>query len=366
MAGRRNRSNTSLWALRAVRVGAACGFLVTAGCAVHTMTPADPSVVQARAQHTQWSAVPDFDYPRGEIPFQNHLEGRGATDDYTERQLTIPSIGRGDRSDGTIRARYLRSELPGPKPLVIVLPIYARFTYPSRKLAAFLQRRSGGAVHIVDVEGRNFLIDWERALVSDDEDEFMGLFRQGAENERNAVIDIRRLIDWAEQRPEIDADRVALVGFSRSAIVAGLVATQEPRLKATVLMMGGAHPHQIIARCDGDRTSAVRDSVRTRFGWDGDELERRLGELFHGVDAAAYPGRVDPESVLIFEATRDECIPQTSREALKEAMGRPATFGIDRKHRQAFIGITPLGGRWIFHRTWDFLAERFGIVEDPS
>jgi dienelactone hydrolase len=281
--------------------------------------------------------------------------------EYSERELTIPSYGDNGQLDHEIRARYLRSDLPGPRPLVIVLPIYARFTYPSRRVGNFIQRKSDGAVHVLDVEGKSFLIDWVALAETDDEDRFMELLREGIDRERITVIDIRRLIDWAEQRPEIDADRVALVGFSRSAIVAGIVATQEPRLAATVLMMGGAHPHRIIARCDGARTTAVHANVMDRFGWDQDELERRIEGIFEPVDAANYAGRVDPESVLIFEAARDECVPESSRDALKTAMGNPKTYSLDTKHRTAFLAITPLGGNWLCRRTWDFLEERFEL-----
>jgi hypothetical protein len=70
---------------------------------------------------------------------------------------------------------------------------------------------------------------------------------------------------------------------------------------------------------------------------------------------------VDPETVLIFEAGKDECIPKSSREALKETMGYPMTYSIDRKHRQAFLDLTPLGGNWLCHRTWEFLQDRFDL-----
>lgn len=331
------------------------------GCATHTMTPVSTPAGQSAARGTERSPDPRYSYTHEEIQFENHVLGRGATADYSERMLTFPSVGDNGQDGNEVRARYLRSEVAGPRPLVIVLPIYARFTYPSRKMAKFLQKRSEGGVHVLDVEGNDFLIDWATLAETDDEEAVLELFRQGIERERITVIDIRRLIDWAEQRPEIDATRVGLVGFSRSAIVAGIVATQDERLTATVLMMGGAHPDQIIAQCDGVRTSAVHENVQRRFGWDQDELERQIHDLFAVVDSANYPDRVDPATVLIFEAGKDECIPESSREALREAMGGPKVFSIDRKHRRAFLDITPLGGNWLCHRTWDFLQERFDI-----
>jgi dienelactone hydrolase len=356
----------SRWTRRTAITVVSLALAAAAGCTSHTLRPANTTADRLRiAQHGS-TADAVYRYTPVEVPFDNHLIGRGRTPDYTERELTIPSVGDNGQDGGIVRARYFRSELEGRKPLVIVLPIYARFTYPSRRMATFLQKRSRGAVHVLDVEGRRFLIDWPALIETDRPDRFLDIFRRGIEREQNVVVDIRRIIDWAEQRPEIDGSRVALIGFSRGAIVAGIVATQEPRLAATVLMMGGARPHEIIARCDGKRTSKVRRNAERSFGWDADELEQRLAELFEPVDAASYPGRVDPDSVLIFEATRDECIPESARTALWEAMGRPTTYEMHYRHRMAFAAITPLGGSWLCHRTWDFLRERFDLRQNPA
>jgi dienelactone hydrolase len=307
-----------------------------------------------------------FGYEREVVPFENHVVGRGKTPEYTHRTLTMPSIGDNGQKREKIRARFFKSELSGPRPLVIVLPIYARFTYPSRRMCDFLQSESRGAVHVLDVEGRQFLFDWPAMIETEEQSAFLDLFEQGVEREEVVIIDIRRLVDWAEQHPDIDGSRVAIIGFSRGAIVAALAATQESRLAATVLMMGGARPHEIVARCDGERTSEVQRHVLQSFGWEPEELERRLEGILTSVDAANYPGRVDPASVLIVEASEDECIPESSRSALRQAMGRPMTYQVHARHRMAFIGITPLGGNWLCHRTWDFLEQRLDVASTPD
>jgi dienelactone hydrolase len=325
------------------------------------VTPAQSVADVAGHASQSVGADPRYEYNRGEVPFENHLLGEGVTPEYSKRLVTIPSTGDNRQDGQVISGRYYRSNAEGPRPLVIVLPIFARFTYPSEKMSRYLQRHSDGAVHVLDVDGENFLFDWYTLAETSDEAVFMNEIRRGVETERTVIIDLRRLIDWAEQQPEIDGRRVALIGFSRSAIVAGLAATQEPRLAATVLIMGGAHPHQIIARCVGKRTSAVQRNANQSFGWHADELELRITDAFAVVDAANYPGRVDPESVLMFEATRDECITESPREALWQAMGRPKLISLDYGHRVAFAAMTPLGGNWICDRTWEFLQERLGV-----
>ncbi len=353
-----------LWRLRSetLIVGFAAVVLpVLVGCTTHTVIPAQSAADVIGSSLRIGGADPRYEYPRGEVTFENHLFGEGATPAYSQRLLTIPSIGDNRQEGNAIAGRYYRSNDEEPRPLVIVLPIFARYTYPSEKMSRYLQRHSDGAVHVLDVEGKDFLFDWYTLSNTSDEAEFMDEIRKGIQTERTVVVDIRRLVDWAEQQSEIDGSRVALIGFSRSAIVAGLAATQEPRLAATVLIMGGAHPHQIVARCDGKRTSALHRNVKRSFGWDAHELERRIADDFSLVDAANYPDRVDPQSVLMFEAARDECITESPREALWQAMGRPKTLSLNYGHRVAFAAMTPLGGNWICDRTWEFLQQRLGL-----
>jgi dienelactone hydrolase len=333
-------------------------LLSLSGCTSHVLTPLQQA--DDVAGRTQLDTAPDsaFGYSKTQVPFTNHVVGRGANSRYELRRLEIPSIGENAQQDNLIEARYFRSTEPGPRPLVIVLPIWARYTYPSKKICRHVQHHSKGGVHLLDVEGVRFLIDWDDITGATDEESFLDLWRVAVERERVTMIDIRRLVDWAEQRPEIDATRIAIVGFSHSAIIAGTVVTQEPRLAAAVLVMGGAEPHHIIARCQGKRTSSVQKTARKRFGWDQDELAKRLGHLFHTVDAASYPGRVDPRKVLIVDAGRDRCIPETSRDALWEAMGRPERISLDYGHRMSFLSMTPFGGSWMCHRIWDFLEQK--------
>ncbi len=337
-------------------VGAAAFF--SGGCTSHTRTPINSAANGAAAPAVGQAPDPAFQYSKTQIPFENHTVGQGVTPRYSEREISIPSIGVSPQGDRVVTGRYFRSIEPGPHPLVIALPIYARFTYPAEKIGRYIQRHSDGAVHVFEVDGKNFLINWYSTADTDDEDTFLDLFRQGAEAERLVITDLRRLIDWAEQQPEIDGSRVAIVGFSRSAIVAGTLATQEPRLAATALVVGGAKPHTIIARCGGKRTSAAQRNAERTFGWSRDELEDRLEPIFSTVDASNYPGRVDPRTVLMIEAAKDSCITEPSRKALFEAMGRPELITLNYGHRKAFLSMTSMGGNWMCDRIYEFLDEK--------
>jgi len=301
--------------------------------------------------------APPFSYKKTDVPFTNHVEGAGATSMYELRLLEIPSVGANGQHNNLVTARYYRSTLPGKRPLVIVLPIWGSYTYPPRKFSSMIQRRSSGAVHVLHVQGDTHLADWPGLVAAADESEFLALWREAAEHQRVTIVDVRRLIDWAEQRPEIDTERIGLIGCSLGAVVAGTIATQEPRLAATVTVMGGSHLHSVLANCDGKRTTRVQEKAET-FGWSREEFEAQLEPIMSIVNPANYPNRVDPKTVLIVEANRDKCVPEEAREDFWLALGKPERISMNYDHAPAFYSMTPLGLSWMRRRIWKFLEPR--------
>jgi dienelactone hydrolase len=332
-------------------------LFVTAGCYTsHVRTPyVDAGDVQL-SRHIETG--PGFAYDKGAVPFTNHVKGTGANSLYEHRFLEIPSVGDNNQPDNIVTASYYRSVEPGSRPLVIVLPIWGTYTYPSRKMSKFIQRHSEGEVHVLHVHGERYLVDWDGLAEAPDEESFLEVFREAIEHQRVTIIDVQRLVDWAEQRPEIDADRVALIGFSFGASVGGSILAQEPRFAAAALVMGGAQQHKIIAYCAGWRLTEVRERAARDFGWSAEDLEGLLEPIMREVDAANYPGRVDPQNVLIVEASRDDCMAEECRESLWEALGNPERISMEYDHKRSFYSFTPLGFNWLRYRIWEFLEAR--------
>jgi dienelactone hydrolase len=157
------------------------------------------------------------------------------------------------------------------------------------------------------------------------------------------VIDVRRLVDWAQTRPEVDPDRIALVGFSMSAIVGSIVLANEPRLAAGVLMVGGADLDEVLAACNG-RIRATRQRLMQRFGWSLEDFKQELRAPLAPINPARFAGRVAPERVLVIEAAADTCMPASSRERFWQALGRPERISYQYDHRTTFLAMTFLGG----------------------
>src|SRR5689334_1288422 len=60
--------------------------------------------------------------------------------------------------------------------------------------------------------------------------------------------DIRAALAYLRTRPEIDGNRLALVGHSEGGMIAPMVAATDPKLRALVLMAGPAHTGRAILK----------------------------------------------------------------------------------------------------------------------
>lgn len=329
--------------------------LVPLGCYSVTRTAC---VGDCAASGPIGSPVPAFGVTTPWVEPDGHLELEKAGTTYDRLRLQFPSVGDNGQVDDLVTVRYHRSTKPGRHPAVIVLPIWGRSTYPSKATVTTIRRRSDGRMHVLDVRGDDFVIPWPELQAAPDADTFTELWRQGAVRERNQAIDLLRLVDWAEQRPEIDADRIAIVAFSKGVMNAALAALHDQRFAAVLLVMGGAHPHEVIARCDGPRTVDTFAVAEGRFGWSFEAYEALLEKLFFNLDAARYPGRVDPSKVLMVKAGKDTCISETAYDDLWLALDRPERIVIDANHRKAFYTMTPLRLSWLRGDLWEFLERK--------
>lgn len=105
---------------------------------------------------------------------------------------------------------------------------------------------------------------------------------------RSFAEDVRAQIAWLRTRPEIDADRIALIGHSEGGAIAPMVAADDPRIAALVLMaapgMSGARislaQQQAMLALDTSMTVSRRDSLRR-------VQEEAIRQILAGSDSAA-------------------------------------------------------------------------------
>ena len=268
--------------------------------------------------------------------------------------ISYRSSGANGHSENRVEGVYFRSSAAGAHKLVIVLPIWGIREYPSEKISYGYARHSKGDANVIWIFGRTPLIPWEALSSTTSEKEWIVRAEDGVERYRTAVINIRRLLDWAETREEIDASRVAIVGFSMSALVAATVLGNDHRISSAVLMMGGARLADVFANCNS-KVGRAREHVLESYGWSlaqfHDFFEQRIGIA----DPIHYFGHYNPERTLMIDAAFDDCMPASSRDALWEATGRPERISLLYKHKAAFYGMTPLGLNFLRWKIYRFI-----------
>ncbi len=129
--------------------------------------------------------------------------------------------------------------------------------------------------------------------------------------------DIAAAVEYLRSRPEIDAARIALVGHSEGGMIAPMLAAEDPRLAAIVLMAGPAHrgrdiiAYQIENGVRGDATIApqARDSVirANRAAFDSTMAREPWMRFFLEYDPLPTVRRVR-QPVLILQGATDNQI----------------------------------------------------------
>lgn len=338
--------------LRARLIAVALGVLL-AGCSSNVHRPYVPGPAPAR-MHPIAAASTEFAYPGYGDPsvIADHFEGEDG--DYLVSSLRLDSSAIDDYGRDPLEARYYQGKGSGAKPLVIVLPVWGVSSYPSNTVAAGLREHSEGAVNVLLVDGEHLLFDWNAMAAADSVAAVHAELDRMVAHFVDTVIDIRRLVDWAQQRPEVDPQRIALVGFSMSAIVGGVVLANEPRIGYGVLVVGGADLQEVLAVCNG-RIRRTREALLERFGWTLDEFKAQLKAPLEAVNPVRFAGKVDPSRLLLIDAADDSCVPASARERFWQAMGRPERITYQYGHRATFLALTFLGGFDMQHQVYTFL-----------
>jgi dienelactone hydrolase len=325
--------------------------LALAGCAARVHMPFVPGYEPGRPTLVP-AAASEFDAlyqtPR---PFYAHRAEDAA---YRIETLAFPSVGENGQDGKLVTARHYRSKSKGLKPLVIVLPIWGIHAYPSNSISAGLREHSAGALNVLQILGEEPLLDWEAIGNAQSEAEFFHLLEQMIDRFVSTVIDIRRVVDWAQMQPDVDPERIALIGFSMGALVASVALANEPRFAAGILVMGGADLHEILAACTHEIANA-RERLLEQLGWSLDQFKRALQLQLAAIDPARFAGMADPSRVLIIEAAKDTCVPKRARERLWRAFGRPERIAYLYDHRMAFLAMTFLGGHSLQRQVYHFL-----------
>jgi uncharacterized protein len=205
------------------------------------------------------------------------------------------------------------------------------------------------------------------------------------------VNEARRLIDYLTTRPDIDAQRLYLVGASYGAVTGSILMAKDARLRAGVMVYGGGNLSKLVDSYANHLTVAVLLGLI-----DGKNLnpekpplpklspaqERRVNLVLTGVkplvryflgvtDPVRYVAQISPRPVYFQNGKDDVLVPAAAGAALQEAAKEPKKItwydsdhvGINLEHTRRVLQD---GLRWLIEQDDPFRTPDERVTELPS
>jgi dienelactone hydrolase len=237
----------------------------------------------------------------------------------TVYDLTFPSPVKSDiDANNTVYAQYFVPNGGAKCPAVIVLDIMQGNQMIARGEAMWLAQHGVAALVVVLPHYNERRAPGSTVkLVSTDIPRTMDGIRQG-------VLDCRVAAAWLAQRPEVDAERLGMVGTSLGSFLSALTSANEPRIKSVCLLLGGGG--LVDAYSDHPKAKPVTDVIDALGG------KNFVKKLIAPVDPITYAEQLKGKRVLLIAAKNDEIVPPKAAQQLWEATGKPRIVWLDAGH----------------------------------
>jgi cephalosporin-C deacetylase-like acetyl esterase len=132
------------------------------------------------------------------------------------------------------------------------------------------------------------------------------------------VLDLRRGVDFLEQRSEVQGDRIGYAGGSMGGIIGALFISVEPRIKAAVIIVGGGNLPLMIRESKHESTPPIREELKKRgLSYD------RLNEILAPIDPINFIHLFAPKPIQFHCGKYDDIVPAETQKLLAEKAGEP-------------------------------------------
>jgi dienelactone hydrolase len=239
---------------------------------------------------------------------------------FHSRAYTVSRVEFPAHAGGTAVAHWLVPAKGGPHATVIVFPILAGSHVVSEALAKALVHRGYAVAHLERKE-----LDLETAQSPDVPSRAL----------RDAVLDARRLLDWLQARPEVDAQRIAAAGVSLGGILGCILQGVDPRVRAGFYLMAGGGLAELLYDSAEKPVRAFRDRmIRAEDLSSRDRFVEAMRALTDPIDPLTLAANISTDSVLIASGRLDRVMPPERTRRLWEALGRPTWVHLPLGHYQ--------------------------------
>jgi len=243
-----------------------------------------------------------------------------------EASIDVGPDESGDESPITFE--YYEQTADVESPVVLLLPILNGLKHLMRPFATHFAK-NGYAVIIVDNVQRDTLLDDlkhpESAI-------------------HKTVQHHRRVLDWAESRPELDTDRIGVFGASLGAFNALFLAALDKRVKvASTALVGGSLP-EVLVKSNERRIEEAVAGVKADLELSDEQLMDFLTDEIV-TDTLTVAPHINADRLLMVMARFDKTIPYENQLRLYGAMGQPRAITLPTGHASAALYIFYLRSR---------------------
>jgi dienelactone hydrolase len=134
-------------------------------------------------------------------------------------------------------------------------------------------------------------------------------------------------------------ERIGLFGVSMGAMMGTAVAANEPRIKASVLCIGGADLADILMTANDEEVNQYRKDLSARLGVPEAELRPMMAAALDPYDAAREAPKLGADSTLFIAARFDAVVRWKNSVRLWEALGRPKRVVLPTGHYSAVVFV---------------------------
>jgi dienelactone hydrolase len=282
-----------------------------AACTTHVPlsdTYRGPDVWPSEAPMGYWESPPK--------PFEvaDDVEARTRAH-FAVRQLSLPSAVD---PTATISFEYYDVDGDARTPVIVLLPIFNGQLSIPRFFARYFANQGWAAV--VVTRGRDPL----DALTAPEQ------------TVRSNLQDYRRVLDWIEHEPELDASRIGMFGVSLGAMDAVMLTALDRRVNSLVIAMAGGDWSYLLANTSYRRVSRTIDDLATSLGTSRAALGAKLDAAVK-FDPLAVAPYIDAERVFMILTRTDAIIPFEAQQRLRATMGSPEALYLLTGHRASVV-----------------------------
>jgi len=251
---------------------------------------------------------------------------------FVVRQLSLPSAADPGEE---ISFEYYDVDGDARTPVIVLLPIFNGQLSIPRFFARYFANQ--GWASVVVTRGRDPL----DALTAPDHAMLSNL------------QDYRRVLDWIEHEPELDASRIGMFGVSLGGMDAVMLTALDRRVNSLVIAMAGGDLSYLLTNTSYRRVSRTIDDMADSLGTSRAALGAKLDAAIK-LDPLALAPYIDAERVFMILTRTDTIIPFEAQQQLRATLGSPEALYLLTGHRSSVVYFPK-----VRNAAFEFFARRF-------